>query len=125
MPRLSIWSTVMSRENQNHSLDNLRTLCLTCHSRKDNRQNKLKAVDVINIRHMYERDLPPIGAEIAKMYDVSVGYIYHLLDSRWWNNLPNPQARKGRSSIIRRKKVHLSKERIKELSERMERIRNK
>ena len=71
-------------ELKNNSLDNLQTLCIQCHARKDNRENKLTNIQVINIRHIrYEIN----RTALARLYGVSDTYINMLLAGEWRNNI--------------------------------------
>lgn len=53
---------------RNNNLDNLRTLCIPCHSRKDNKLKKLSEMQVFNIRHM-RGELSTY--KIAELYNVT------------------------------------------------------
>lgn len=72
------------KELKNNSLDNLRTLCLTCHSRKDNLQKRLTDNQVANIMHL-KGSLT--NAEIGKIYGVTKSYVSHLHRGVWRQNI--------------------------------------
>lgn len=65
---------------KNNRLDNLQTLCIHCHSSKDNKQNKLTDTQVINIRHM--RGSITYTA-ISRLYGVTQSYISQLMANDW------------------------------------------
>jgi hypothetical protein len=91
---------------KNNSLDNLQTLCLSCHGKKDSplwgntyrKQSnfskgekhgraKLTQEDVDDIRMFYEHGLKRI--DIARAYPVSAIAIWYILNNRRWVNPPN------------------------------------
>lgn len=57
-----------AKDDKNNSLDNLQTLCLPCHSSKDNKLRKLTDVQVINIFHL--RGDSRSTTLISKLYGV-------------------------------------------------------
>lgn len=72
------------RKYKNNTLENLQTLCIPCHARKDNRQNKLTDIQVINIRHCKGS---ATYAELARLYGVSSPYISQLMNNQWRTNI--------------------------------------
>ena len=73
-------------EQKNNSLDNLQTLCMPCHARKDNQQGKLTDIQVINIRHIGDA---VSYREISKLYGVSAPYISCIIRGIWRKDLIN------------------------------------
>lgn len=65
---------------KNNAMDNLQTLCIPCHSSKDNRSKKLSDVQVINIRHA-EGAIRP--ARLAKLYGINGTYVSQLWRKEW------------------------------------------
>jgi hypothetical protein len=64
---------------KNHSIDNLWTLCLPCHSRKDgSMKRKLTAEDVRQIRVNAQNSV----TELAKKYSVSRTLIYDIRNGK-------------------------------------------
>lgn len=72
------------KEKKNNSLDNLQTLCLSCHARKDNRFMKLTDEQVINIRHIGDAESQ---AWIAKQYGVKQRNISYILARKTRTNI--------------------------------------
>lgn len=66
-------------DKRNNSLDNLQTLCIRCHVKKDNRTNKISDLDAINIRHVRGSIS---SYRLGKMYKVDPSYIYDIWDGR-------------------------------------------
>lgn len=68
------------QSEKNNSMSNLRTLCLACHASKDNKYQKLSAIQMINIIHMK-------GAAshrmLGRMYGVNHTYIGQLQRGMW------------------------------------------
>lgn len=76
------------RDQRNNDMSNLQTLCLRCHSNKDNRHKKLTYIQAVNIWHI---GLDTPSKEVAKMYgvtDKTVGDI--RLCKRWTRYLSKP-----------------------------------
>lgn len=70
---------------KNNNLDNLQTLCLSCHAKKDMRRRKrpmLSEVDVINIRHCKGA---VNGMDLAKIYGIQHSTIYKIWNRRTWS----------------------------------------
>lgn len=67
---------------KNNSMDNLQTLCLSCHGRKDNSLTKLTEKQVLEIRNShapYSRFVKSSSFELAKKYNVSSRHIRRIV----------------------------------------------
>lgn len=65
---------------KNNDMSNLQTLCSRCHASKDNRQGKLTAIQIINIRHAKGS---AEHKQLAKLYGVSRPYVTMLMGHVW------------------------------------------
>ncbi len=69
---------------QNNTLENLQTLCLSCHGRKDN-PKKLRAKDVLFIRRNINKFTKK---ELAEKFNVSIQAIKDVYYFNTWNLTP-------------------------------------
>ncbi len=70
-------------EEKNNSIENLQTLCLGCHGRKDAR--KLTDSQVVNIYHA--RDVRGAGASLARAYGVDIAAARDIKNGKSWSHL--------------------------------------
>ena len=74
---------VKSVKLKNNSLDNLQTLCVTCHAIKD-KKRKLKTEDVVFIRK-FRKTIS--GSDLARMFDVSHENITQICQRKIWKHV--------------------------------------
>jgi cytochrome c553 len=71
------------KDQQNHDLSNLQTLCLSCHGRKDGAKSNLDAEDVRDIRMFGAFGMTP--RQIQKCYQTfSLAVITNVLQRQTW-----------------------------------------
>jgi len=75
------------KSNKNNTLDNLQTLCLSCHGKKDvaRRSDKLTPDDVRDIRLFREKGIRCM--DIARVYGVTPENITMIVTGKSWKNL--------------------------------------
>jgi 5-methylcytosine-specific restriction endonuclease McrA len=73
--------THVPAKERNNAIDNLQTLCIHCHVRKDSKFQKITDIQAINIRHVYGGEWT--RHRLARLYGVSDSLISDIVRNKW------------------------------------------
>lgn len=71
------------KELKNNDLDNLQTLCIRCHARKDNAEKRLTEEQVLEI---YGLEGKMLRKDVAAMFGVTPSMISYVMNGTWWTD---------------------------------------
>lgn len=76
----------VSVRKKNNNMDNLQTLCLSCHGSKDTPINSISKEIVIKIRKEYKSG-ETSTYKLANKYGMTQGNVWHIVSGKTWTNL--------------------------------------